>query len=40
MFNVQIHERDVDRVLAWEDQQAKGVEVPFKPARVLLQVSP
>ena len=37
-INFQIHESDVSRVLAWQELQMDGVEVPFKPARVLLQV--
>ena len=33
-------EEDVKKILDWEKNQAdeKGVEVPFKPARVILQV--
>lgn len=36
----QVTKRDVEKILDWEDNQAvqDGVEVAFKPARVLLQV--
>lgn len=35
--NFQIQESDVQRILSWEELQTAGVEVPFRPARVLLQ---
>lgn len=38
--NFQVRERDVQNILAWRQNQALegGVEVAFKPARVILQV--
>lgn len=38
---VQVKEEDVHNILDWEQKQnvAEGVEVPFRPARVILQVS-
>ncbi|KAF2348447.1 Aconitase/3-isopropylmalate dehydratase large subunit alpha/beta/alpha domain [Trinorchestia longiramus] len=36
--NFQVRESDVDRILGWEEYQRAAVEVPFRPARVLLQV--
>jgi hypothetical protein len=35
-----VEERDVEAILDWENNQAvpEGVEVAFKPARVILQV--
>jgi hypothetical protein len=38
--NFQVRERDVEAILDWEINQAvpEGVEVAFKPARVILQV--
>jgi aconitate hydratase len=37
----QVLEKDVQNVLKWEENQAVagGVEIAFKPARVILQVS-
>lgn len=35
---VQVRESDVQRILCWEEHQKSAVEVPFRPARVLLQV--
>ncbi|KAK3881783.1 hypothetical protein Pcinc_013813 [Petrolisthes cinctipes] len=37
--NFQVKEKDVHNILDWEEKQkdAAGVEVPFKPARVILQ---
>nr|XP_045582344.1 cytoplasmic aconitate hydratase-like isoform X1 [Procambarus clarkii] len=37
--NFQVKKEDVDNILDWENKQndAKGVEVPFRPARVILQ---
>lgn len=39
--NFQVTTKDVEAILDWEKNQtnADGVEVPFKPARVILQVS-
>lgn len=36
----QVTKSDVEKILNWEDNQAlqDGVEVAFKPARVILQV--
>nr|AOE43275.1 aconitate [Synstelium polycarpum] len=34
--NFQVHEKDVENILNWQSTAAK-VEIPFKPARVLLQ---
>jgi aconitate hydratase len=28
--------KDVEKILDWENQSKKSIEVPFKPARVLL----
>jgi aconitase A len=38
--NFQVKEQDVTAILDWENSQAvpEGVEVAFKPARVILQV--
>lgn len=38
--NFQVNEEDVKNILNWEENQAveDGVEVAFKPARVILQV--
>ncbi len=33
----QVREEDVARILDWEKMQREQVEVPFRPARVLLQ---
>ncbi|KAA0196652.1 hypothetical protein HAZT_HAZT004313 [Hyalella azteca] len=35
--NFQVLKSDVERILSWEEHQRAGVEVPFRPARVLLQ---
>ncbi|XP_012940716.1 cytoplasmic aconitate hydratase [Aplysia californica] len=35
--NFQVRSEDVERILDWEKQQSDQVEVPFRPARVLLQ---
>ncbi|XP_066270723.1 cytoplasmic aconitate hydratase-like isoform X1 [Branchiostoma lanceolatum] len=35
--NFQVHPKDVENILSWEDAQTKAVEVPFRPARVILQ---
>lgn len=39
--NFHVTEQDVDKILNWEDNQKVegGVEIAFKPARVILQVS-
>lgn len=39
--NFHIKEQDVQNILNWENNQnvEGGIEVPFKPARVILQVS-
>ena len=37
--NFQVKKEDVEKILAWEINSTKQVEIPFKPARVLLQVS-
>jgi aconitase A len=39
--NFQVKKQDVEAILDWEKNQAvpEGVEVAFKPARVILQVS-
>jgi aconitate hydratase len=39
--NFQVKEKDVEAILDWEKNQAvpEGVEVAFKPARVILQVT-
>jgi aconitase A len=34
----QITEKDVENIIDWENTAPKLVEIPFKPARVLLQV--
>ena len=34
----QVMEKDVEKILDWENTAPKQVEIPFKPARVLLQV--
>ncbi|XP_069103381.1 cytoplasmic aconitate hydratase-like isoform X2 [Argopecten irradians] len=33
----QVKRADVDNILGWEENQAKSVEIPFKPSRVILQ---
>ncbi|XP_078577373.1 cytoplasmic aconitate hydratase-like isoform X2 [Branchiostoma floridae x Branchiostoma japonicum] len=35
--NFQVHPKDVENILSWEETQTKAVEVPFRPARVILQ---
>ncbi|KAK2167720.1 hypothetical protein LSH36_25g10021 [Paralvinella palmiformis] len=35
--NFHILEKDVTNILKWEDHQTQSVEIPFKPARVILQ---
>ncbi|BAT90292.1 hypothetical protein VIGAN_06151000 [Vigna angularis var. angularis] len=35
--NFQVKKEDVEKILAWEINSTKQVEIPFKPARVLLQ---
>lgn len=39
--NFQVKQKDVDNILNWEENQKVegGIEVAFKPARVILQVS-
>ena len=34
----QVKSKDVEKILDWENTSPKQVEIPFKPARVLLQV--
>jgi aconitase A len=34
----QVTGKDVEKILDWENNSTKQVEIPFKPARVLLQV--
>ena len=36
--NFQVLEEDVEKILDWEKTAPKQVEIPFKPARVILQV--
>lgn len=36
--NFQVTKNDVEKILDWENTSPKQVEIPFKPARVLLQV--
>lgn len=36
--NFQVKKEDVEKILDWENTAPKQVEIPFKPARVLLQV--
>lgn len=36
-FQVKI--KDVEKIIDWENTSPKQVEIPFKPARVLLQVN-
>lgn len=33
----QIKKEDVEKILDWKNTSTKGVEIPFKPARVLMQ---
>ncbi|XP_058765530.1 aconitate hydratase, cytoplasmic-like [Vicia villosa] len=35
--NFQVTKEDVDKIIDWENTSTKQVEIPFKPARVLLQ---
>ncbi|XP_042520734.1 aconitate hydratase, cytoplasmic-like isoform X2 [Macadamia integrifolia] len=35
--NFQVTEKDVEKIIDWENTSTKQVEIPFKPARVLLQ---
>lgn len=34
----QVKSKDVEKIINWENTSPKQVEIPFKPARVLLQV--
>lgn len=34
----QVKAKDVEKIIDWENSSPKQVEIPFKPARVLLQV--
>jgi aconitate hydratase len=34
--NVSITEQDVDKILNWSINSTKEIEIPFKPARVIL----
>lgn len=36
--NFQVTKDDVEKIIDWEKSAPKQVEIPFKPARVLLQV--
>lgn len=36
--NFQVKKEDVEKIIDWENTSTKQVEIPFKPARVLLQV--
>lgn len=36
--NFQVKKEDVEKIADWENSSPKQVEIPFKPARVLLQV--
>lgn len=36
--NFQVTKADVEKIIDWEKTSPKQVEIPFKPARVLLQV--
>lgn len=40
--NFQVTQQDVENILNWEENQKSehGIEVAFKPARVILQVPP
>lgn len=33
----QVQKKDVENILNWEKNQSQSVEIPFKPARVILQ---
>lgn len=35
----QVKSKDVEKIIDWENTSPKQVEIPFKPARVLLQVN-
>ncbi|XP_077996557.1 cytoplasmic aconitate hydratase-like [Glandiceps talaboti] len=35
--NFHVKEQDVENIINWKDNQEKDVEIPFKPARVILQ---
>jgi aconitase A len=35
----QVKSKDVEKIIDWENTYPKLVEIPFKPARVLLQVT-
>lgn len=35
----QVKSKDVEKIIDWENTSPKLVEIPFKPARVLLQVT-
>jgi aconitate hydratase len=35
--NFSVKEQDVERILGWEENSKKDIEVAFKPARVILQ---
>ena len=37
--NFQVKKEDVEKIIDWENSSVKQVEIPFKPARVLLQVT-
>lgn len=36
--NFQVKKEHVEKIIDWENSSPKQVEIPFKPARVLLQV--
>lgn len=33
----EVHHKDVENILSWEKLASKQIEIPFKPARVILQ---
>lgn len=33
----QVKQKDIEKIIDWEKQQKSNVEIPFKPARVILQ---
>lgn len=35
--NFQVKKEDIEKIIDWENRSVKQVEIPFKPARVLLQ---
>lgn len=35
--NFQVKEHDVNNILNWSENQSKGLEIAFKPSRVILQ---